>query len=63
MKKEEALKIAPERARLLCEYIIQILYDNRKINGDIQIDSARINSERILTLNITVPSRGFFQIS
>ena len=59
MKKEEALKMAPERSRLLCEYIIQILSDNEKINGEIRINSAKINNERMITFDISVPSRGF----
>ena len=59
MKKEEALKIAPERSRLLCEYIIQILSYKEKVNGEIRIDSAKINNERVLTFVISVPSKDF----
>ncbi len=59
MKKKEAMQIAPERSRLLCEYITQILSDNEKVNGEIQINSAKINDERILTFDIYVPSRNF----
>lgn len=59
MKKEEAIQIAPERSALLCEYIIQILSDVEKVNGEIKIDSAKINNERMITFNICVPSRNF----
>lgn len=59
MKKEEALKIAPKRSKLLCEYIIQILSDKEKVKGEIKISSAKINNERMITLDIWVPSKGF----
>lgn len=59
MKKEEALKIAPERSKLLCEYIIQILSDNEQVNGEIIIDSAKKNNERMVTFDIIVPRRNF----
>ena len=59
MKKEEALKIAPERSKLLCEYIMQILSNNEGINGEIRIDSAKINNERMLTFDITVSKKDF----
>lgn len=59
MKKEEAMQIAPERSRLLCEYIMQILSDSEKVNGRIRIDSVKINNERMLTFDIIVPSRNF----
>ena len=48
-----------ERSKLLCEYIIQILSGNEKVSGEIKIDSAKINNERMLTFDITVPSKGF----
>lgn len=59
MKKNEALQIAPERSKLLCEYITQILSDSEKVNGKIRIDSFKVNNERMLTFDINVPSRGF----
>ena len=59
MKKEDAMQIAPERSKLLCEYITQILSDNEKVSGEIRIDSAKINNERMLTFDIFVPSRNF----
>lgn len=59
MKKVEALQIAPKKSRLLCEYIIQILSDNKTVNGEIRIDSFKTNNERMLTFDITAPSKGF----
>lgn len=59
MKKAEALQIAPERSKLLCEYIIQILSDKEKITGEIRIDSAFINNERMLTFDIFIPNNGY----
>lgn len=59
MKKDEALKLTPERSRLLCEYITKILSDNEKVDGEIRLDSAKINNERMLTFDIFVPRKGF----
>lgn len=59
MKKEEAMQIAPEKSKLLCEYVIQILSDQKKINGEIKISSAKINNEWMITFNIYVPDRDF----
>ena len=59
MKKEEAKQIAPERSKLLCEYITQILSDHEKVNGEIRIASTKINNERMLTFDIWVPSKNF----
>ena len=59
MKKEEAMNIAPKRSNLLCEYILQILSDTEKVNGEIKIDSVKINNERMITFDIYVPDRNF----
>lgn len=59
MKKVEALEIAPERSKLLCEYIIQILSDNEKLSGEVSIGSSKINNEMMLTFDIVVPSKNF----
>ena len=59
MKKEEAKEIAPIRSMLLCEYISQILSDSEKVNGKIEIDSAKINNERMITFDIYVPNKNF----
>ena len=59
MKKEEAMKIAPERSSLLCEYIMQILSDPEKVNGEIKINFTKINNEQMITFDICVPNRNF----
>ncbi len=59
MKKEEAMEIAPKRSLLLCEYIIQILSDAEKVNGEIEINFTKINNERMVTFDIYVPSKNF----
>lgn len=58
MKKEEALKIAPEKSKLLCDFIIQILSENEKINGEIRIDFDKINNEKMILFDINIPSKG-----
>ena len=66
MKKIEAMELAPERSKLLCEYITQILSDNEKIlsdnekvNGEIKINFAKINNEHMITFDILIPSKNF----
>lgn len=59
MKKVEAMQIAPERLKILCEYTIQMLSDKEKITGEIRIDSAKINNERMLTFDIFIPNNGY----
>ncbi len=53
------MQIAPEISRVLCEYIIQILSSNEKVNGEIKINFAKINNERMITFDISVPSKNF----
>lgn len=59
MKKIEAMEIAPEKSKLLCEYINQILSDEQKINGEILINSAKIDGENMCTFDISVPNKDF----
>lgn len=59
MKKIEAMELAPERSKLLCEYITQILSDNEKVNGEIKINFAKINNEHMITFDILIPSKNF----
>ena len=59
MKKVEAMELAPERSKLLCEYITQILSDNEKVNGEIKINSDKISNEYMITFDIIVPSKNF----
>lgn len=59
MKKVEAMELAPERSKLLCEYITQILSDSEKVEGEIKINFAKINNEHMITFDIIVPSKNF----
>lgn len=59
MKKEEAMQIAPERSRLLCEYITQILSDEQIVQGKIRIHAIKVNNENVLAFDIIVPNRDF----
>lgn len=59
MKKVEAMELASERSKLLCEYITQILSDNERVNGKIKINFAKINNEHMITFDIIVPSKNF----
>lgn len=59
MKKVEAMQIAPQRSQLLIEYIMQILSDSNQVCGEILIDSAKINNEKMCTLEIFVPQANF----
>lgn len=59
MKKVEAMTIAPKRAELLIEYVNQILSDDKRVSGEIEISSANINNERMCTYEISVPSSNF----
>lgn len=59
MKKNEAIKIAPKRAELLCEYITQILSDPDKVDGEIEISYAKIENKNMITYDIYVPSKNF----
>lgn len=49
----------PEKSKFLCEYITQILSDNKKVNGEIKINFANINNKRMLTFDIDIPNRDF----
>lgn len=53
------MQLAPEKSKLLCEYITQILSDNEKVSGEIRIDSDKINKERMIIFYISVPKRNF----
>lgn len=59
MKKQEAIEVAKLRVNLILEYILQILGDEEKINGKINFSSAKINGEKMTTLDIYVPYRNF----
>lgn len=57
MKKEEALILAEEKSKLVIEYIMQILSDTEKVNGVINFNSAKIDNQKMCTLDIYVPER------
>lgn len=57
MKKEEAMKLAPERSRLLCNCIQENLSDVDKVNGEIRISSAKIDGEKMVTFDIFMPTK------
>ena len=66
MRENYKINLAPERSKLLCEYITQILSDNEKIlsdnekvNGEIKINFAKINNEHMITFDILIPSKNF----
>lgn len=59
MKKVEAMTIVPKRAELLIEYVNQILSDDKRVYGEIEIASANINNERRCTYEISVPASNF----
>lgn len=59
MKKIEAQAIAPERSRLIIEYITQILSDSEKVNASMNFSSAKIDNQTMCTLDIYVPERNF----
>lgn len=59
MKKQEAIIIAPEKTNLIIEYIEQILLDSIKVSGTMNFSSAKINNQRVCTLDIYVHERNF----
>lgn len=59
MKKIEAQAIAPERSRLVIEYITKILSDIEKVNASMNFSSAKIDNQMMCTLDIYVPQRNF----
>lgn len=59
MKKIEAQAIAPERSRLVIEYITKILSDIEKVNASMNFSSAKIDNHMMCTLDIYVPQRNF----
>lgn len=59
MKRIEAQAIAPERSRLIIEYITKILSDTEKVNASMNFSSAKIDNQTMCTLDIYVPQRNF----
>jgi len=57
MKKSEAKLLAPEKSKLLIEYITQIL--TAEENASINVSYAKIDKENMCTFDIYVPSKNF----
>ena len=59
MKKIEAKAEAPEKSKLVIEYITQILSDSEKVNSVMDFWYAKIDGQNMCTLDIYVPERNF----
>ena len=59
MKKIEAKVLAPEKSKLVIEYITQILSDSEKVNSVMDFWYAKIDGQNMCTLDIYVPERNF----
>jgi len=59
MKKVEAQALAPEKSKLIIEYITKILSDTEKVNAMINFSSAKIDNQKMCTLDIYVPQRNY----
>lgn len=59
MKKFEAQVIAPEKSKLVIEYITQILSDTEKVNSTMDFWYAKIDGQKMCTLDIYVPAKNF----
>lgn len=57
MKKEEAKQLAPKCAELLIQYIEQFLSDDKKVNGEILINSAKIDGKNVCTFDINIDEK------
>lgn len=59
MKKIEAKALAPEKSKLVIEYITQILSDSEKVNSVMDFWYAKIDGQNMCTLDIYVPEKNF----
>lgn len=59
MKKIEAKALAPEKSKLVIEYITQILSDLEKVNSVMDFWYAKIDGQNMCTLDIYVPETNF----
>ena len=59
MKKIEAIQIAPEKSKLIIEYIASILSSTERVNGQMIFGTARINSQNVLRLYTFIPGKDF----
>ena len=59
MKKIKAKALAPEKSKLVIEYITQILSDSEKVNSVMDFWYAKIDGQNMCTLDIYVPETNF----
>ena len=59
MKKQEAEVLASEKVDLIIEYITQMLDDSTKLSASMEFNSAKINGQKMCTLDIYVPIKNF----
>lgn len=59
MKKIEAQALAVEKSKLTIEYITQILSNKEIVNSKMNFSSAKIDGQKICTLDIYVPEKNF----
>ena len=59
MKKDEAQSLSKKRVDLIMEYIEQIIGGNDDIYGEMLLTTARVNGERMCTLEILVKEANF----
>lgn len=59
MKKIEAQALAIEKSKLVIEYITQILSDKEIVNSKMNFSAAKIDGQKMCTLDIYVPEKNF----
>ena len=59
MKKQEAEVLSSEKVDLIIEYITQMLDDSTKLSASMEFNSAKINGQKMCTLDIYVPIKNF----
>lgn len=59
MKKIEAQALAIEKSKLIIEYITKILSDKEIVNSKMNFSSAKIDGQKMCTLDIYVPEKNF----
>ena len=59
MKKIEAQALAIEKSKLIIEYITKILSDKEIVNCKMNFSSAKIDGQKMCTLDIYVPEKNF----
>lgn len=59
MKKIEAQIIAPEKSKIIIEYITQILSSKEKLNAEMNFNSRKIDNQNMCVLDIYVPQDNY----